>query len=140
MSVIGLRTALAAAATKPAATEGSTERKPSQFWLNIGVTLPGAGENGEDLFVSLPVGIPLDDMKPVAIKGNNQNWINLAQTKNTLLEEVQKAGASMEPGSSDIIEGLSVQILRVGGAKPSTGDAESNPLIAALIGTLGKKS
>lgn len=123
--------------TKPAATTqaATTERKSSQVWLNIGVTIPGAGEDGADLFVSLPVGLPMDDMKPIVIRGSNQNSINLKQVKNMLLDELQKLGASMQPGQRQTVPQLGVEIYRV--AQPDQqGTAEGNPLIAGLFGAL----
>lgn len=119
-------------AAVPAATEA---RKSCEVWLNVGVTIPGAGENGTDLFVSLPVGIPLDDLKPVKITGSNQNSINLKQVKNMLLDELQKLGAGMSAGDRKDVPQLSVQVYRI--AEPAqVGSAESNPLIAGLFGAL----
>lgn len=125
--------------TKPAAAASSTtERKSSQVWLNVGVNIPGAGEDGTDLFVSLPVGIPLDDIKPIVIRGSNQNSIHLKQVKNMLLDELQKLGAGMQPGGRQTIPQLGVEIYRV--AQPEQqGTADSNPLIAGLFGALGGK-
>jgi hypothetical protein len=126
-------TAPAAAGTTAAA---KTDRAPSQVWLNVGVNLPGAGEDGKDLFVSIPVGLPLDDMKAIQIRGTNQHSINLKQVKNMLLDELQKLGASMNPGERKCVPQLGVEIYRV--AKPEqTGSADSNPLIAGLFGALG---
>ena len=125
--------------TKPAvvAQTGApnAERKSSQVWLNVGVTIPGAGEDGADLFVSLPVGLPMDDMKPIVIRGSNQNSINLKQVKNMLLDELQKLGAGMQPGQRQPIPQLGVEIYRV--AQPDQqGTAAGNPLIAGLFGAL----
>ena len=137
---MGILDTLASNNTKPAATtqaagSSTTERKSSQIWLNVGVTIPGAGEDGADLFVSLPVGLPMDDMKPIVIRGTNQNSVNLKQVKNMLLDELQKLGASMQPGQRQTVPQLSVEIYRV--AQPEqTGTAENNPLIAGLFGAL----
>lgn len=136
---MGILDTLAAQATKSAAAQAAPatteQRKSSQVWLNVGVTIPGAGEDGADLFVSLPVGLPLDDMKPVVIRGTNQNSINLKQVKNMLLDELQKLGASLSPGQRRLVPQLDVEIYRV--AQPEqVGTAESNPLIAGLFNAL----
>ena len=126
-----------AASNTPATgnSEGKPDRKPSQIWVNVGASLQGVGQDGEDLFVSLPSGIPLDDMKPVKVTGSTPNSIQLKQVKNSLLSELQKLGASMEPGERRVVP-LSVEIYRV--AQPSqTGTADSNPLLAALARSLG---
>lgn len=137
----GLRQAVSDAAqpsTAGATTENTTkaERPKSQFWLNIGFTLPGAGENGEDLFISLPQGIALDDMKPQEIRGSNQSWIQLLQAKNHLLEQLQKGGAELEPGARVVLEGFTVEMHRVG-TPAQQGSADSNPLIGAMAKVFG---
>lgn len=111
------------------------ERKPAEFWLNVGVML---NINGEDVFVSLPQGLPLDDMKPQPVRGSNQEWIQLAQTKNLLLDELRKAAAGMDPGDRIVVGQLQVELRRA--ADPAqTGNPNDNPLMAQLIHTLGAK-
>jgi hypothetical protein len=139
---MGILASIAAANQTPAAASQTTqttssERKSSEVWLNVGITIPGAGDNGTDLFVSLPVGLPLDDMKAIKVTGSNQNSIHLKQVKNMLLDELQKLGAGMQPGQRQAVPQLSVEVYRV--AKPEqTGTAEGNPLIAGLFGALKK--
>lgn len=127
--------ATAAAAPAAAATAGS--RKPSDFWLNVGVTIPGGGKDGADLFISLPNGLALDDMKPTKVSGNNSEWIALAQAKNAFLEEVQKAAAGLKPGERVVVPMFTVELYRR--AEPSQiADASSNSLVSQLLGVLGK--
>jgi hypothetical protein len=135
LSLRNLREDVAAAATKASQSAApATERKPSDFWLNIGVTIPGP--DGEPLFVSLPIGLALDDMKPQAIRGSNQDWINLAQTKNTLLETLQQHAASMEPGERQTLDVLSVEIYRRKDTQTPATAGEENPLVANLMASL----
>lgn len=124
-----------AAASRAGSTNASGNAKPqresSKIWLNVGLVLEGAGEDGTDLFVSLPVGIPVDDIKPQQIRGNNEAWIQLAQTKNYLLEAIQKAAAKLEAGQRHVLDGMSVEIYRK--AEPDqAGTTAENPLMAAL--------
>lgn len=137
MSILNLAipTAAASAAPAPAAR---AERKPSEFWLNIGVTMPGAGKpdeagNPTDLFINLPNGLPLDDMKPAKVSGTNVDFIHLQQTKNAILEQLQKAAAGLAPGQRMQVPLLSVEIYRKNDASP-VGDVASNPLLAQLFG------
>lgn len=111
------------------------DRKVSDFWLNIGIEIPGP--DGEPMFVSLPVGLPLDDIKPVVIKGKNQDWINLAQTKNALLEALQKHAAGMKPGDREVVSALRVEIYRRN--EPSQAANDGNPLVANLLAALSSK-
>lgn len=122
-------------AMKQSQPEPETKRENAKVWLNVGVNLPGAGEDGEDLFISLPVGIPLDTMKPQEVRGNKASWIQLVQAKNGLLDMLQKAATGLEPGDKEILPQLSVQILRVGQPE-QVGNEASNPLLAALSSVL----
>ena len=130
-----LSTALANAMKQSKPASENNEREKAKVWLNVGVNLPGAGEDGGDLFISLPVGIPLDTMKPQEVRGNKASWIQLVQAKNGLLDMLQKAATGLEPGSNEILPQLSVQILRVGQPE-QVGDEASNPLLAALSSAL----
>lgn len=137
----GLRQAVSDVAQPSGNAGGSndaakTERPKSQFWLNIGFTIPGGAEDGSDLFVSLPQGIALDDMKPQEVRGSNQNWTQLVQAKNHLLEQLQKGGAELEPGARIVLEGFTVEMHRVG-TPAQRGDAESNPIIGAMAKIFG---
>lgn len=130
--------------TASAQTTGGarTERKPSEFWLNVGVRLKGMGKpdpvTGEatDLFVNLPNGLPLDDMKPAKVSGTNVDYIHLQQTKNAVLEQLQKAAAGLKPGERMRVPLLEVEIYRKNDAE-ATGNAADNPLLAALFGQGG---
>ncbi len=105
------------AAQRPA----EEQREKAQLWLNIGVVV-GVNEKGEDIFINLPVGIPLDTMKALEVKGQNKDWNAFTVNRNKLLEHFQKQGASMEPGAETTIEGLTVKIKRV--APAASVDAE----------------
>lgn len=105
-------------------------RKNSEFWLNVGV-MAGEGENAQ--FISLPVGLPLDDMKPARANTNNAEWNQVAQAKNTLLEQLQLLGAQLEPGK-EVTLSLEVQLRRA--AQNDEPTKEGNPLAAAVMAAL----
>lgn len=125
----GLSKPAAAASVTPIAGSKAS-RAPSQFWLNIGVSVPGMGENGEAMFVSLPVGIALDDLKAIEVKGNNPNWVALQQAKNALLALVQSQAAALTPGERKALPRISVEVARA--SAPSQVADSSNTLAAAL--------
>lgn len=142
MSVLNdLRGDVAAASAKAAgnaaASSTSTERKASDFWLNIGLTI--TGPDNKPLFVSLPVGIALDDMKPQPIKGSNQEWIHLAQTKNALLESLQRMAAGLAPGQRIAVDALNVELFRRNEPQQQ-GNTEDNPLLASMLAALMPKA
>lgn len=101
-------------------------RKPSEFWLNVGVQ---AGSE----FISLPVGLPLDDMKPAKANTNNAEWNQIAQAKNVLLEQIQQIAAQMEPGAEHELT-LTVKLRRT--AQNNEPASENNPLANAVLAAL----
>ncbi len=116
-----------------ASTPNQNDRPSATVWLNIGMTVPLVQPDGTtvDIFVSLPVGLPLDTQEPMTAKGNNANWHQMVQAKYWLLSELQKAAIQMEPGSEEIVTGLEIQIKRVGGAAAEP-VADANPFLAAM--------
>lgn len=70
------------------------EKQNTKFWLNVGI------ERGGKL-VSLPMGIPLDNLKPKAIPGpstKNQDFRFLRMAESQLFDKVQEIKATMKPG------------------------------------------
>ena len=88
------------------------EKKQAQIYLNVGITIPLPNQQGEmvDTFVSLPFGLPLDTMSKMVAKGNNQEWNQLVDLKNGLLEALTKLGNTQEPGTGKVIPKLEVQV------------------------------
>ncbi len=121
--------------TSTNASAAKKERVPSILWLNIGVSVPGK-DGAEPTFVSLPFGLPLDDMKHVEIKGKNVEWHKLATAKNALLDAIRKQGSGMEAGSEVVLPGLTVQLLRKAEGSAAGPDSE-NELLQGLAAALG---
>ena len=94
------------------ATAAAKDLPKSQFWMNVGFTAEGAGAEGEDVFVSLPYGLPLDSMEHVNTKSKNENYVALQQARNGLLDQVKEAAATLQPGESMTVQ-LEVQIRRI---------------------------
>ena len=97
---------------------GSKEQRPkAQFWMNIGYDSGIPDENGENKFVSLPVGIPLDGMELLQTNSRNKDFAAFQAARNDLYEQVMEVCKSLEPGESRILGdsagGLQVQIRRV---------------------------
>lgn len=101
----GERTGIAAVST-------TDQKKASPTaWLNIGYET-----NDEDYpFVSLPMGIGVDTMDPVALRGQNADFNEFSAHRNKLLELLQNTAAELAPGESCIIN-LQVQLRRVNDA------------------------
>lgn len=106
-----------AASLISAALAGNTAAKEEKkaaamVYLNVGITIPLPNQQGEmvDTFVSLPFGLPLDTMSKMVAKGNNQEWNQLVDLKNGLLEALTKLGNTQEPGTGKVIPKLEVQV------------------------------
>ncbi|MFP3681450.1 hypothetical protein SB725_30690, partial [Pseudomonas sp. SIMBA_041] len=64
-----------------------TEAPKAQFWLNIGFVAEGTAkpeEGKDDVFVSLPVGIPLDTMERLKTNSSNEEFAQLQAARNDL--------------------------------------------------------
>ena len=93
-------------------TAAAKDLPKSQFWMNVGFTAEGAGAEGEDVFVYLPYGLPLDSMEHVNTKSKNADYTALQQARNGLLDQVKEAAATLQPGESMTVQ-LEVQIRRI---------------------------
>lgn len=91
--------------------DSTNEREQAQIFLNIGFTSENP-TTGEEEFISLPVGVGLDTMKPMNVSGSNEDWKMMAQAKNALMEQLQRAAEDLEPGEEHVIEDLQIQIRR----------------------------
>lgn len=118
--------------TNSTSTASKDERPQAQFWMNIGFMSENP-ETGEELFVSLPVGLPLDTMAAMKVSGNNAEWRQLAAAKNALLEQLQQAVQAMEPGAEHTIPGLTVQVRRVN-SETGEDSSNANPHMVKLAG------
>ena len=111
---------------------GSKPKKPAaKFWLNFGYRTQD-GETGEQVFIGMPMGIPLDTQEK---RGAGASL--LMQAKNAFLDKIIADCADMTPGQELYLEvdgGYSLQLRRV--AERDEATADNNGFIAAM-GSLG---
>lgn len=114
----------------------------AEFWLNIGLDLPVYDpETGEEKieFVSLPIGLPLDTMSEMEVRGKNKRWNTIVAAKNQILQVlVSSARETLEPGGTMRPDQLIVEIRRR--EDPNVGvetTAESEKTSAAVLQMLG---
>lgn len=102
------------------------DRPDPSVWLNIGYTSVDE-ETGEETFVSLPLGIGLDTMKPRDITARmGEDFRQLLEGKNKLLEMLQRYVADFEPGQEEIIGDLQIQVRRVEETTPEVSEEGAN--------------
>ena len=90
-------TAAANATTRSANT---ADRPVAKVWLNVGYDVQIKNEKGETetRFINLPVGIPVDTMEALPIRGQNEGYAQMRAAQNSLLEQLQGAGDNLRPG------------------------------------------
>ncbi len=72
------------------------QKEQTKFWLNVGV------RRGEKL-VTLPMGIPLDNLKAKAIPGpatKNQDFRHLRMAESQLFDRIREMMAGLKPGET----------------------------------------
>lgn len=94
------------------------EKVKSQLWVNVGYSIE---VEGEQVFVSIPMGIPVDSIKELPTNTRNAEFNMLNQARNQLLADIASASEDLEPGESHVLE-LEVQLRRI--------DKEADPLPA----------
>lgn len=109
-----------------AAPAAGAKREPSQFWVNIGIKIPGGNEDGSDLVISLPNGLPLDDMKEVTVKGSNPQWVGMQQAKNALLNVIKTKAGALAPGERLAMPELVVEVYRAKGEQAATSEGATS--------------
>lgn len=115
-----------------AKTSGNPEaiKETAMLWLNVGYTHTDE-ETGEETFISLPMGIPLDTMRVKPVTGKNEDYRKMTEAKNQLLHQLVEYARSLDDGAEDIVSDLQVQIRRV--AEHDVQDTpENNAMVASM--------
>ena len=94
------------------------EKVKSQLWINVGYSVE---VEGEQVFVSIPMGIPVDSIKELPTNTRNVEFNLLNQARNQLLADITAGAEDLESGESHVLE-LEVQLRRI--------DKEADPLPA----------
>ena len=98
------------------------DRPAAKLWLNVGYDANGR-------FVNLPVGIPVDTMELLPIRGQNEEWAQFQSARNDLLKAIQQAGDNLEPGAEVEVK-LVVKLRKVN--EELEVSKEDNPFAANL--------
>ena len=90
------------------------ELPKSEFWLNVGYSVDTKNEEGhnETVFISLPMGIALDSMKPVKTTSSNKRFQHIQQARNSLAEQIMEFCKTLQPGETGNLN-LQIQVRRV---------------------------
>lgn len=114
-------------------------RDPATFWLNVGYKTVTQNADGEDeeIFVSLPYGIPLDTQEAYDLsKVKNANMRRLRTAQNALLEQVMDAAKTLDAGDEIILaegkSGLCIQLRRVSADAAESASDDDMALVKPL--------
>lgn len=87
----------------------SQDRPKDTDWLNIGITLPNLqDENGNPVFVSLPLGVAIDRLTVKDVKGTGV-VADTYRARNALLSYLQETFRNLPEGTRCIIPELKVE-------------------------------
>ena len=103
------------------------DRPAAKLWLNVGYDANGR-------FVNLPVGIPVDTMDALPVRGQNEEWAQFQSARNDLLKAIQEAGDNLEPGAEVEVK-LVVKLRKVN--EEIEVSKEDNPFAANLSSLIG---
>lgn len=110
----------------PAAKTAIVEEKvKSQLWVNVGYSIEVDGVN---VFVSIPMGIPVDSIKELPTNTRNAEFNLLNQARNQLLADITAGSEDLEAGESHVLE-LEVQLRRIDKEVDPLPAGSSNPFL-----------
>lgn len=102
--------------TNNAATPAA-DRPKAELWLNIGYPSDVQDDDGNNLFISLPQGIPLDTQDHLKTNSRNSDFAQFQAARNDLLDQLIAHAQNLKPGESSVIN-LQVQLRRVNEEAP----------------------
>lgn len=95
------------------AAPAADSRPQAKFWLNIGYATGETNNQGNEYFVSTPLGLPVDTQEAHKTNASDPKYAQFLAAKNDLLAQLIALGESLEPGEARIVD-LQVQLRRVG--------------------------
>lgn len=110
---------------------GKDDRPKAKFWINVGYDSGVPDEvNGGTKFVSLPVGIPLDNQERLPTNMRNQEHAAFQSARNSLMDQIIAAAEQLAPGEERLLD-LQIQLRRVNDETAEI-PADQNQFLKAL--------
>lgn len=102
-------------------SNAAAELPKSEYWLNVGYEVHGKNDEGEDetVFISLPMGIALDSMKPVKTNSSNKRFTKIQQARNSLADQIMEFCKTLQPGETGNLN-LKIQVRRISEEQSAT--------------------
>jgi hypothetical protein len=100
------------ASSNNVASTGKADRPKSQYWINIGYDSGVQDAEGNNRFVSLAVGIPLDGQEKLPTNSRNAEFAAFQAARNDLAEQIMAVAKTLQPGEERLLN-LQVQLRRI---------------------------
>ena len=120
---------------KSSPVDQNQDRPRNINWLNIGVRIPVKDDQGNEMIVTLPMGVAIDSMKVTTINGESTTNGALAlRCRNALIETLQDMFANMEEGTRKIIPELVVEAYKAPSTKRvAQADLDAKQMIDSIF-------
>lgn len=121
---------------KSSPVDQNQDRPRNVNWLNVGIRIPVKDDNGNDMIVTLPMGIAIDSMKVTNINGESTTNGALAlRCRNALIVKLQEMFADMEEGTRKVIPELVVEAYKAPSTKRiAQADLDAKQMIDSIFG------
>lgn len=98
--------------SKAADSTPAAARPKAEFWVNLGYESDVQDDEGNNMFISLPQGIPLDTQESLKTNSSNNKYAAFQSARNDLLDQLIAHAQQLKPGESCNVN-LTVQVRRV---------------------------
>ena len=121
---------------KTSPVDQNQDRPRNVNWLNIGIRIPVKDEQGNDMIVTLPMGVAIDSMKVTNVNGESiTNGATALRCRNALITKLQEMFADMEEGTRKIIPELIVEAYKAPSTKHTAqADLDAKQMVDAIFG------
>lgn len=106
------------------------ERPQAELWINIGYTSDVQDDQGENYFISLAQGVPLDTLEELPTNSRNDKFAAFNAARNDLQKQLMEFAEQLQPGEARTIQ-LEVQLRRKN-APAAPIDPANNPMTRKL--------
>lgn len=116
--------------------EQNQDRPRNVNWLNIGIRVPVKDDQGNDMIVTLPMGVAIDSMKVTNVNGESTTNGALAlRCRNALIKTLQDKFAEMPEGTRVVIPELVVEAYKAPSTKQvAQADLDAERMVSAIFG------
>lgn len=114
------------------AQENTAIFEPSELWLNVGFYVENPN-TGEEQFVSLSRGIPLDNLEEDIVTRPDTDFGQMLLARNQVLRDLKEAGKKIEKGSIIKLPSLQVELRRKKDSVVESTDLSKNMFYRRIV-------